>query len=201
MASEAAARHFTRVASDYGKLRQQGLNGFLRGREQRAVAALARVQPGARVLDAGCGDGETLAWLVARGARPVGFDLVAPMAAHCHARGFDVCVQDMERPGFRATFDWVLCIGSLEFTREPASALQALSGCLHQGGRFVLLFPRRNWLGRVYAAYHRRHGVPVWLFSRRQMTRLLRRAGLEPVEWRDCLLSSVCLAHKAATPL
>jgi len=196
-ANDAVRRHFQRAAAGYTELRRRGLNGWLRRQEQRAVADLARLEPGARILDAGCGDGEILAWATSKGARCFGFDLVAEMAATCHARGFHVCVQDMEEIGFQPCFDWVLCIGSLEFTRQPQRALAGFARCLRRDGRLVLLYPRQGWLGAVYAAYHRRHGVPIRLFDRPRLTGMLRHAGLEPRAWRNCALSSVCLAEKA----
>lgn len=198
MAREGAARHFEGVAGTYTELRGSWLNGVLRRQEQRAVRALAAIEPGAVVLDAGCGDGETLAWLGGLGARAFGFDLVEPMAAHCRRRGLEVCVQDMENPGFRPAFDWVLCIGSLEFTADPGRAIAGFASCLRRPGRLVLLFPRRGLLGRVYAAYHRSHGVDIWLFSRRDVERMLAAAGLRPSAWRDCALSSVVLADFTA---
>ena len=192
----AARRHFEAAAAGYTRLRGRGINGWMRRQEQRAVAELARLEVGARVLDAGCGDGEILAWATSCGARAFGFDLAAPMALQCRARGLNVCVQDMEEVGFRTAFDWVLCIGSLEFTGAPARAMEELSRSLRRSGRLVLLYPRRSVLARVYARYHRRHGVPIRLFDRAQITELTRGAGLEPRAWRDCLLSSVCMAEK-----
>lgn len=196
MANEAARRHFAHAASGYTELRRRGVNGWLRRQEQRAVAELARFDAGVRVLDAGCGDGEILRWATAQGARAFGFDLVPEMAVTCRARGFDVCVQDMEDIGFQPGFDWVLCIGSLEFTPHPERALAGFVRCLRADGHLVLLYPRRGWLGSIYAAYHRRHGVPISLFDRDSLTALMRRLGLEPRAWRDCLLSSVCLAQR-----
>ncbi len=200
MAHPAAARHFARVAATYTDLRRSGVKGALRESEQRAVRELAPVARGERVLDAGCGDGEILAWLVARGARATGVDLVLPMARHCRSRGFEVCVQDMEHLAFRAAFDWVLCVGSLEFTRDPQRALNGFATSLRPGGRLLLLFPRRGGLGLVYAAYHRSHGVPIWLFSHDDITARLRAAGLEVEDWRRCRLSSVCSARRREVP-
>lgn len=200
MAHPAAARHFEKVAARYTELRGGGVTGALRRQEQQAVRDLAQVESGTRVLDVGCGDGEVLSWLAAQGARAVGVDLVLPMAAHCRARGFSVCVQDMENLGVRAVFDWVFCVGSLEFTRDPSRAIAAFAAALRPGGRLLLLFPRRGWLGMAYFAYHRAHGVPIWLFSRRDVNALLAAAGMEVEDWRDCALSSVCSARPRARP-
>jgi SAM-dependent methyltransferase len=171
---------------------------WVRRQEQAAVQDLAEVEPEATVLDAGCGDGTTLAWLQSRGARPVGIDLTWPMARICTARGLTVAVQDMEELGLRPVFDWVLCVGALEFAPNPARALKNLAACLAPTGTLLLLFPRRGALGTLYSLYHRTHGARIHLFSVDEITALLSGAGLEPpLRYRDCLMSSACTTRFA----
>jgi SAM-dependent methyltransferase len=199
MADPAVARHFAASAESYGRLRGRGPLGWIRKQEQQAVRELADVAPGERVLDAGCGDGVTLGWLQSRGAQATGIDLSWPMARVCDAAGCRVAVQDLERPGLRAVFDWVLCIGAMEFVADPAGALRRLAECLAPGGRLVLLYPRRGALGSLYSLYHRSHGARIHTFDRRQVTELMNGAGLETPEiWRDCVLATVCRTSLAS---
>lgn len=200
MGAGGAARHFQRAAAGYGRFRNVGVLGLLRREEQSAVYDLAGVRTGDRVLDAGCGDGETMAWLRSKDARPLGIDVAPAMAKTCRERGFPVAVQDMEQLGVQPVFDWVLCIGSLEFTERPDRALAAFSAALRENGKVVLLFPRRTWLGRLYALYHRAHGVSIKLFTHAEVSAYFRAAGLhEPVEWRDCMLSTACVAGRVSS--
>ena len=193
------AEHFERAARDYGALRGRWPLGALREQEQRALHDLVRPRPGELVLDAGCGDGETLAWLRDEGARAVGVDVTPAMAAHCRRRGFAVAIQDMQRLGVQSRFDWVLCVGSLEFVLDPAATIAGFASCLRPGGRLGLLYPRRHLLGWVYAAYHGLHGVRIHLFSRPQIEAYMRGAGLRPLpDWRDGALSSMCVAERPA---
>lgn len=193
----AARRHFAQVAGAYTAFRARWPLGALRDQEQRAVRALVAVTPGQRALDVGCGDGATAAWLQACGARAVGADAVWEMAALTRRRGVPTVVQDMEALGFRACFDWVLCIGALEFAESPGAAVAALARCLRPGGRLVLLFPKASLLARAYAAYHRAHGLPIHLFRRDEMLAHLRAAGLViDADWRECVLSTVCRARR-----
>jgi SAM-dependent methyltransferase len=197
-----AAQHFERVAGDYARLRHLWPLGMLRRQEQRALRALVRVQPGERVLDAGCGDGETLAWLTAQRVQPVGVDVALGMAAHCRRRGFLVAVQDMECLGMRPCFDWVLCVGALEFTADPGHAIRSLASCLRPRGKLALLFPRRNWLTILYAAYHRAHGVRIRLFTCEDVSALMIHAGLRPQPgWRDGWASTVAVAERTDGPV
>jgi SAM-dependent methyltransferase len=192
MPAAEVVRHFERTAAGYGGFRSSGLLGALRREELQAVRELAPVQRGERVLDAGCGDGAVLEWLRAGGARAVGVDATPAMARECRRRRLPVSVQDLERLGVKRGFDWVLCIGALEFTTTPEVAVLNLAAALRPGGRLVLLFPRRGWLGRLYAGYHRAHGVAIRLFTAGEIETQCRAAGLDrPSAWRDCRLSSV----------
>jgi SAM-dependent methyltransferase len=198
MFDPAVARHFSDAACRYSRLRGAGPLNWIRRQEQAAVRHLAEVEPDATVLDAGCGDGATLAWLKSRGARPVGIDLTWPMARICTARGLTVAVQDMEELGLRPVFDWVLCVGALEFAPNPARALKNLAACLAPTGTLLLLFPRRGSLGTLYSLYHRTHGARIHLFSVDEIAALLSGAGLDPpLRYRVCLMSSVCTTRFA----
>ena len=199
MVDPAVARHFSRAAEGYSRLRGSGPLDRMRSLEQAAVEDLADVQRGDAVLDAGCGDGATLDWLRARGAEAYGIDLTWPMARLCVDRGFSVAVQDLEDIGLQPVFDWVLCVGALEFVPDPARAVNNLSACLAPNGTLVLLYPRKGPLGILYALYHRTHGARIHLFNLDDITALLTNAGLSPpLDRRDCTLSSVCTAVSTA---
>ena len=201
MADPTVARYFAGAASRYTRLRGTGPLSWIRSREQAAVQELADVRPGTFVLDAGCGDGATLKWLGDRGARAIGIDLTWPMARVCASRGLSVAVQDIEDIGLQPVFDWVLCIGSLEFVPNPARALENLAACLAPTGTLVLLYPRKGPLGTLYALYHRVHGTRIHLFKKDDIAVLFSGAGLEPPRSRrDCLLSSVCSTVPAGEP-
>jgi 2-polyprenyl-3-methyl-5-hydroxy-6-metoxy-1,4-benzoquinol methylase len=198
MVDPAVVRHFSRAAASYSRLRGAGPLNRMRSREQAAVQEFVHIEPGATVLDAGCGDGATLEWLQERGARAIGIDVTLPMARLCASRGYSAVVQDLEELGLRPVFDWILCIGALEFVPDPARALKNLGTCLAPHGTLVLLYPRTGPLGILYALYHRTHGARIHLFRQRDIEALFIGAGLAPpVGRRDCALSSVCSTVRA----
>jgi hypothetical protein len=80
MAVEAAVRHFERASVGYAGFRNAAALGWMRRREQEAFRSLAALRPVDLVLDAGCGDGETLCWIAARGAQGVGVDAAFGLA-------------------------------------------------------------------------------------------------------------------------
>lgn len=197
---DAVRAHYSRVAAGYASRRSRGLAGRLRGREWRAVLDLLRPDPGARVLDVGCGDGGFGAELAGRGAQVVGVDLVPAMAVAAHRAGARAAVADMQALCFRAWFDWVAWIGSSEFATSLDGAARGVAACLRPGGRLVLLFPRRNWLGLALAGYHRAGGVRMHLRSRSTVVRTLVGSGFEPPDaWRRCAAAWVCRARLAGS--
>ncbi|MBI4518887.1 MAG: class I SAM-dependent methyltransferase [Deltaproteobacteria bacterium] len=196
MEARNVVRHFERVAPGYGRLRARWPLGALQQQERLALQRLVHIEPGALVLDVGCGDGTTLAWVTACGGRGVGVDMSRSMALRCQRRGFVTCVQDMERLGFKPRFDWVLCIGVIEFAESPERSIRSLGDCVQPSGRLALLFPRRHWLGVLYAGYHRTHGVRIHLFRRNEVTALLSAAGFETSAWQDGSLSTLCVAQR-----
>lgn len=201
MSGSPVARHYDAVAHHYGALRSRGAAGAIRRAEQRAVLGLARVRPGDRVLDVGCGDGAIMTRLRGRGAQVFGVDASLGMAAACRRAGHPVAVQEMETLGLCGPFDWLLCIGALEFTALPHAVLSGFADLLGPGGRLVLLVPSRSPGGWLLSRYHRRHGITIRCFARREVANLLAAAGLgPPQQWHSTLLAHICSARPSSPP-
>ncbi len=141
-----------------------------------AVAAFAASLPkGARVLDAGAGQGQ----YAARFAQQlyVGVDLGVGDAAWDYTR-LDV-VADLTALPFRAgTFQAALNIVTIEHLPEPGCALAELARTLKPGGLLLIAAPH-EW--EVHQAPH-----DYFRYTRHGLTYLLEKAGLEPVSVRAC---------------
>lgn len=104
-----------------------------RSSQAKRFAALAQLGDfhGARLLDMGCGFGDLLAWLHARGVRPAytGVDICAPMVERCRSR-FAGCTDATFEVGdalgwtpgerFDVAFDFVVASGIFGYASSDA---------------------------------------------------------------------------------
>jgi SAM-dependent methyltransferase len=112
--------------------------------ELRAAIASLQLHQGMRVLDAGCGTGETLGWLaaaVAPGGLAVGADLSANHLGAARAALPDALLlqADLQKtPLAAASFDLVWSVNTVHHLRDPAAGVRALAALLRVGGRLAL---------------------------------------------------------------
>lgn len=102
--------------------------------------------PGAAILEIGCGSGATGALALARGkaARYVGIEVCESAAAHAREVLTEVVVGDVERlelPWRPATFDAVILSEVLEHLIEPWAVLEKLHGVVRPGAMVLASSP------------------------------------------------------------
>jgi SAM-dependent methyltransferase len=215
LGSEAQAATFGRLGDtarrDYSrKLRL--FNEFADPELRAAIASLGLV-PGMRVLDAGCGTGESigrLAAAVAPAGLAVGLDVSASHlgAARATLPPQAVLVQaDVQQPPIAAaSFDLVWSVNTVNHLADPLAGVRVLAALLREGGRLALgqssLLPDMYfaWDARlervtteaVRAYYRERYGISEReLTAVRSLVGLLREAGLANVSARTWLIERV----------
>jgi methionine biosynthesis protein MetW len=100
------------------------------------------IEPGSRVLDLGCGEGELLAWLVEnKGVLARGVEISPGDVRRAIARGVSVYQGDINE-GLAdypdKAFDYVILSQTLQETRSPVRVLQEM---LRVGRRAIVSFP------------------------------------------------------------
>ena len=141
---------------------------------QEAVARFAAsLERGARVLDAGAGEGQYKSAFPAQ--RYCGVDLAIGDAAWDYSR-LDA-VADLTALPFRdGAFDAVVHIVTIEHLRDPGAALGEMARTLAPGGVLLIAAPH-EW--EVHQAPH-----DYFRFTRYGLQHLLEKAGLEVSEMR-----------------
>ena len=94
-------------------------------------------QPGERILDLGCGDGQLTAKIAAAGATVVGVDASLAMIEGAKSRGIEARVCNAEALPFEHEFDAVFSNAALHWVRNQDAMLAGVKHALKPGGRFV----------------------------------------------------------------
>jgi SAM-dependent methyltransferase len=135
-------------------------NAFAKPEIRQAIASLG-LRPGMRVLDAGCGTGESLAWLqdaVDPAGTVVGIDLSAVHVSAARRNAsprIEVIQCDLLRaPLVPASFDLIWCVNTINHLRDPIKAVDHLAELLQPGGRIVLA--QSSLLADMYFAWDAR---------------------------------------------
>jgi ubiquinone/menaquinone biosynthesis C-methylase UbiE len=104
----------------------------------------ARVAPGSKVLDVGCGAGQLAGELMRRGYEAWGMDISEAMVAFARQQYHRDRFQagDIERMDYADnTFDAVTCLGVLEYLSRDEPALREMWRILKPGGWAVITTP------------------------------------------------------------
>jgi SAM-dependent methyltransferase len=139
-----------------------------------AVRGFAASLPaGARVLDAGAGEGNYRGYFTAQ--RYIGLDLGVGDAAWDYS-GLDVVGNLAALPFPAGAFDASLNVVTLEHVREPAQVVTEIARTLVPGGRFLLIAPH-EW---------EEHQQPhdYYRYTRYGLGYLLQQAGFDAIEIR-----------------
>lgn len=142
----------------------------LLGRSDYAIISEI-VEPGTKVLDLGCGDGELLAWLAShKQVDARGVELQASLVQKAISRGVSVYQGDIDQ-GLadypNQAFDYVILSQTLQEVRQPLKVLREM---LRVGRRIIVAFPNfGHWRVRL---------VHLW-------SGCAPKTGLFPYEWYD----------------
>jgi SAM-dependent methyltransferase len=108
------------------------------------------------ILDVGCGTGIYLKEIEDEVGISVGLDnsekMIKQAKRICHKSSF--IIDDAEKFDLNMKFDKVLCLGVLEFCKNPKKVWKNCLKHLKKKGRFVVLYPKANFFGYFYKLYH-----------------------------------------------
>ena len=159
--------------------------------ERRRAFLLARVSPGDRVLDLGCGEGDFTAALAAAGTDALGADVSERALEHARARHpdlrFELVPPHGPFPWPDGAFDVVWASEVVEHVLDTARWLSEVRRVLTPGGRLLLTTPDHPRLHRLALAVRgfERHFEPrgdhLRFYTRRSLRELLSDFGFDEV--------------------
>jgi SAM-dependent methyltransferase len=206
------------VERDYS-FKLSRFNAFAEFELRQSIAEL-NLQPGMRVLDAGCGTGEALCWLwdrVQPGGSVVGIDLAMSHVSAARRRapiGASVLQADLLHASLEPdSFDLIWCVNTIHHLRDPLQGVRALAALLRPNGRIALgqscLLPDMffAWDARlerltneaVRQYYRDRYGLDERdLAAVRSILGMLQRAKLHDIAARSVLIERLAPLSPAA---
>ena len=123
----------------------------------------AAIAPGERVLDVGCGCGDTCVHAASLGAVVTGIDFSKPMLAVApKMSNVEYLLADAQSyPLPEAAFDVVISSFGVMFFDDPAAAFANFHRCLRRGGRLAFLCWQSQARNEVISIPMRAFGAPV----------------------------------------
>jgi ubiquinone/menaquinone biosynthesis C-methylase UbiE len=187
-------------------------NRFAAAELRQAISSLA-LEPGMRVMDVGCGVGETLQWFrdeLGADGTVVGIDLATAHITKARARApADTLVAQadfLKAPFTDASFDLIWAANTINHVHDPRAGVERLTTLLRPRGRIALgqssllpdmYFAWDSRLERVTTEAVRQYYRDRYRLEERDLTGiralvgLLRRAGLKSVRARTFIIERV----------
>ena len=135
-----------------------------------------------RVLDIGCGFGESLGYHKSRGCEVYGVEADDNIRRVADQFGYNVHVGLFDSSLYQQNFfDYVTMSQVIEHVEDPVSTLAAITGILKPGGLAILSTPNLNgWGVRVFRQYWINWHVPYHLhyFTEKTMRDIAAKSGL-----------------------
>lgn len=109
-------------------------------------------EPGERILDLGCGDGQLTKRIADAGATVTGVDMSADLLDAARSMGLDVHEMDGQALTFENEFDAVFSNAALHWMRDAEAVVAGVRKALKPGGRFVAEFGGHGNVAAVVTA-------------------------------------------------
>jgi demethylmenaquinone methyltransferase/2-methoxy-6-polyprenyl-1,4-benzoquinol methylase len=156
--AQAVEEMFDRIAPRYELVNRVMTLGLDAGWRRRAVRELY-LEPGARVVDLGCGTGDLCRGLGRAGLRAVGVDMAAGMLARARTSASLVRADALQLPLGDASVDGAISGFALRNVVDISACFRESARVIRPGGRAVFLEvsePPNPLVRRVHALYFRR---------------------------------------------
>lgn len=175
---ESVIDYFSQRAGAYGAKSDGWPWLWLRVREEKALFDVLGDIDGQTIADLGSGTGYYSRKALERGAKRVfAVDVTPQMVLQCNITGVQAIQGDVAAVTLPEPVDAVIAAGVLEFVSDPLAVLENAARNCKATGKMAILVPPNRIFPRLYAAFHKSHGVTIRLFSVADLKKHARKAG------------------------
>jgi 2-polyprenyl-3-methyl-5-hydroxy-6-metoxy-1,4-benzoquinol methylase len=168
----------------------KGFGSWFKGEHR---SAYTYVPKNVRVLDVGCGFGETLAYHKQRGCEVYGCEVDQNIERVAEEHGFNVHVGLYDSANYEENFfDYITLDQVIEHVTDPIEILKGISYNLKTGGTAILSCPNVNGWGASYYKnkwLHWHTPYHLHFFSKKSMRDAAKKAGMIVVKVKYAALS------------
>lgn len=189
-----AIDYFESVSGDYDGTVSKGILKIPRERERAAVIELAALnEPGASLIDVGCGAGFYSLLAKQAGMKVHSVDMSPGMVKRLEGQVDRAEVADIETINTQIKYDRVVCAGVLDFVMNPERAFLNLCDLLAPGGRLVILCPRKGPGGLLYRVEKFFFGIHINLYTKEWLSQIAETKGLKLIQYSHPLPTNMAL--------
>lgn len=201
--------YFNKRAKIYDEAIEHGfIVSAVRKQEDTAFLTLLGRCNGDVILDAGCGTGHHIRYLLERGAKHiVGMDVSSRMLEiarkkfreHGNVKFYQSDILKFEYP---KKFDKIISIGVLDHMKDPFPYLAFFHRHLKKNGILIISFPNKSFFGKIYTALSGARGIKIWNVSQEEAKNLLKNAKfgakkIVPTGFKNKIFDGLTLMCKA----
>jgi 2-polyprenyl-3-methyl-5-hydroxy-6-metoxy-1,4-benzoquinol methylase len=137
-------------------------------------------KPGGRLLDIGCGNGDSIKFMSSLGWNVEGIEYDNKAAENARSKGLTVHIGDLLNIKLDGNFDAIVMRHVIEHVPDPRSLISECFRLLKPGGLFVVLTPNSKSMGhRIYKSNWRGLEPPrhLQIFNKDNLAKLISESG------------------------
>jgi ubiquinone/menaquinone biosynthesis C-methylase UbiE len=145
---------------------------IIRKKENVFFLKIADKTKNKNILDLGSGSGYYTK-LFSRFNKVHSVDISSYMLSKLPKKNIYPILADASEVNLNKKFDLILIAGLLEFVDNFAKVLKNADRHLKNNSFIIILFPRKNFFGKIYKLFHKKNGIDIKLFSKLEIENIL----------------------------
>ena len=188
-------RYFDHKSSNYEFNSNKFPWSLIRKKENILFLKIANEVKDKIVLDLGSGSGYYTK-LFYKFNEVYAVDISSNMLNKLLSKNIKPILADASNLNLHKRFDLILIAGLLEFVDNFEKILINANKHLKKNANIIILFPRKNFFGKIYKYFHKKNGIEIKLFSKFEVENILLNLNFTIVEKKYIFPFSISIIAK-----